>query len=255
MRIGILKWLNGCLSYNDCVASQRPFKALLFDADGTLYDSSPLHFEAYKRTSRELYDFNFTPELFKEECIGKYKKPTQVLREHGVPCVDADFRALKQPYYETLAAEKLRVTPGLLELLDATSKHGISCAVVTGASRHSVNFSLDLLGIRKYFSVLILQEDTAHQKPHPQPFQLAAQRLGRNPKECCAFEDTAPGVASAKAAGMFCIGIRNGGNTPEELVGADLIVQNFHALQHSCSAGEIAIHMPPIPPALDPMRG
>jgi len=218
------------------------FKALLFDADGTLYNSSPLHFEAYRKTSRKLYDFDFTLKLFKEECIGKYKKPTQVLREHGVPCIDADFRAMKGPIYTALATEKLMTTKGLVELLEDASKHGIPCAIVTGASRHSVDVSLDLLNIRKYFSVLVLQEDTDHQKPHPHPYLLAAERLGLQPSECCAFEDTAPGIASAKAAGMYCVGIRHEGNTPKELAAADVFVRDFCELRYEWKAGEIRIH-------------
>lgn len=236
------------------MASEHTFKALLFDADGTLYDSSPLHFEAYRRTSRELYGFNFTLELFKEECIGKYKKPTQVLREHGVPCVDADFRAMKGPLYAALAAEKLRTTKGLVELLEDASKHGLPCAVVTGASRHSVDVSLDLLGIRKQFSVLVLQEDTDHQKPHPHPYLLAAKRLGIQPSECCAFEDTALGIASAKAAEMYCVGIRHEGNTPQELAAADVIVRDFCELRYECRDGEITIRACSTLPFYDPTR-
>ena len=229
---------------------QRAFRALLFDADGTLYNSSPLHYEAYRKTSRKLYNFDFTLKLFKEECIGKYKKPTQVLREHGVPCIDADFRAMKGPIYATLATEKLMTTKGLVKLLEDASKHGILCAVVTGASRHSVDVSLDLLGIRKYFTVLILQEDIDHQKPHPHPYLLAAERLGLQPSECCAFEDTAPGIASAKAAGMFCVSIRHEGNTSEELAKADWIVPDFHALQYECGEKAIMIRARFTPPSV-----
>lgn len=224
----------------------RMFKALLFDADGTLYNSPPLHFEAYRRTSDELYGFAFTPELFRQECIGKYKEPTQILREQGIPCIDADFRARKQPYYDTLAAEKLTATNGLVNLLEEAAHHGIPCAVVTGASRHSLDVSLDLLGIRKYFSVLIAQEDTDYQKPHPHPFALAAERIGNNPSECCAFEDTAIGIASAKAAGMFCIGIHHEGNTPQELAAAEHTVRDFCALQRKYNRQEIVIRCPPI---------
>ena len=219
----------------------QTFKALLFDADGTLYDSPLLHYEAYRRTSDELYGFDFTPELFRQECIGQYKEPTQILREQGIPCIDDDFRARKQPYYDTLAAEKLTTTKGLADLLKEATHHGIPCAVVTGASRHSLDVSLDLLGIQKYFSVLIAQEDTDHQKPHPHPFALAAERIGNNPSECCAFEDTTIGIASAKAAGMFCIGIHHEGNTPQELAAADHIVQDFRALQREYRGQEIII--------------
>ncbi|NLG06965.1 HAD family phosphatase [Candidatus Peribacteria bacterium] len=217
------------------------FKALLFDADGTLYNSTPLHFEAYRRTSRELYGFDFTPELFKLECIEKYKQPTQVLREHGIPCVTEDFRARKAPLYASLATEKLKATEGLINLLEEAAEHKVPCAVVTGAQRHSADVSLDLLGIRKYFAVIITQEDTAFRKPDPHPYLLASEHIGVSPAKCCAFEDTTIGITSAKSAGMFCIGIHHEGNTPMELAETDLMIQDFNDLKFECNGRSIKI--------------
>lgn len=223
--------VNSNCGYNDAMKRVYAFKALLFDADGTLYNSTPLHYQAYRRTSRELYGFDFTPELFRRECIEKYKQPTQVLREQGIPCVTADFRARKAPLYASLAAEKLKATEGLVNLLEEATKHGIPCAIVTGAQRHSADVSLDLLDIKKYFAAIITQEDTEFRKPDPHPYLLAAERIGVSPTDCCAFEDTAIGITSAKAAGMFCVGIHHEGNMPEELTEADLVIRNFNDLQ------------------------
>ena len=217
------------------------FKALLFDADGTLYNSTPLHYEAYRRTSRELYGFDFTLELFKRECIEKYKQPTQVLREHGISCVTTDFRAWKAPLYASLAAEKLKATEGLVNLLEEATTHGIPCAVVTGAQRHSADVSLDLLDIRKYYDAIITQEDTEFRKPDPHPYMLASERIGVSPAKCCAFEDTTIGITSAKSAGMFCVGIHHEGNTPVELAEADLVIRDFNDLQFECNGRTIKV--------------
>lgn len=219
------------VAYNDAVNRVYAFNALLFDADGTLYNSTPLHYEAYRRTSRELYGFDFTPELFKRECIEKYKQPTQVLREHGIPCITANFRARKAPLYASLATEKLKATEGLVNLLEEAAEHKVPCAVVTGAQRHSADVSLDLLDIRKYFDAIITQEDTEFRKPDPHPYLLASERIGISPAKCCAFEDTTIGITSAKSAGMFCIGIHHEGNTPVELAEADLVMRDFNDLQ------------------------
>ena|GEM_PF-1787858 len=233
--------VNSNYSYNSAVNRIHAFKALLFDADGTLYNSTPLHYEAYRRTSRELYGFDFTPELFKRECIEKYKQPTQVLREHGIPCITADFRARKAPFYASLAEEKLKATEGLVNLLEEATTHEIPCAVVTGAQRHSADVSLDLLDIRKYFAAIITQEDTEFRKPDPHPYLLAAEHLGMPPMDCCAFEDTTIGITSAKSAGMFCVGIHHEGNTPVELAEADLIIRDFNDLKFECNGRKIKV--------------
>ena len=128
-----------------------------------------------------------------------------------------------------------------INLLEEAAEHKVPCAVVTGAQRHSADVSLDLLGIRKYFAVIITQEDTAFRKPDPHPYLLASEHIGVSPAKCCAFEDTTIGITSAKSAGMFCIGIHHEGNTPMELAETDLMIQDFNDLKFECNGRSIKI--------------
>ena len=213
------------------------FKAMLFDADGTLYDSTMLHFEAYKKVSRDLYDFDFTKKLFFDECIDLYKNPTQVLREHNINCKDEDFYSKKRPYYYQIAKEKLRPTPGLTKLLKQAKENDIPCAIVSGASRNSLEDSLNILGISDFFCFRIAREDSPKQKPSPSPYQLAIKKLNLPTDQCLAFEDTKSGIESTKKANLYCIGIRNTTNNDEQLSNANLIVSNLDQLNYRFENG------------------
>lgn len=216
----------------------KTFKAILFDADGTLYDSTMLHFEAYRIVSRELYDFDFSEKLYFDECVDHYKKPTQVLREQGIDCNDEDFYAKKRPYFYEIAQKKLKPTPGLVDFLQDVKRHDIPCVIVSGASHNSLEDSLSILGLKDFFEFRIAYEDSSeNQKPHPYPYAQAIARLGISPDDGLAFEDTESGVASANKAGLFCVGIKNATNRLDQLQETRLVVLNFNELQYSFNKG------------------
>jgi len=209
----------------------KNFKAILFDADGTLYGSTMLHFEAYQIVSRELYDFDFSEKLYFDECIDHYKKPTQVLREQGIDCKDEDFYSRKRPLFYEIAQKKLKPTAGLLDFLHAVKQQGIPCVIVSGASHNSLEDSLNILGLSDFFEFRIAYEDSSeNQKPHPYPYERAIVRLGISPKEGLAFEDTESGVASANQAGLFCIGVKNATNSKKQLEKSQFIISDFNEL-------------------------
>lgn len=224
---------------------QKTFKAILFDADGTLYDSTMLHLEAYQKVSQELYDFDFTEDLFFKECIAHYKKPTQILRECGVPCKDEDFYSKKRGYYYEIAKLKLQPTAGLIDFLESARENNIPCVIVSGASQNSLEDSLTILKIDNFFKFRISYEDAPnHQKPHPYTYQEAMRRLDITPENCLAFEDTKSGVESTKKAELFCVGIKNTTNTEEELKNSDLIVGSFGELNYQFSDGKLKLLTP-----------
>lgn len=220
------------------IMKMRKFKAILFDADGTLYDSTMLHLEAYRIASRELYNFDFSEKLYFDECVGHYKKPTQVLKECGINCSDEDFYTKKRLYFYQIAQEKLNPTPGLLDFLQTAKQHKIPCAIVSGASHNSLEDSLNILRLRDFFEFRIAFEDSfENQKPHPFPYEQAIARLGILPKDGMAFEDTESGLISANKAGLFCIGIKNATNTAEQLKQAEFIISDFNELNYTFNVG------------------
>jgi beta-phosphoglucomutase family hydrolase len=180
-----------------------PFGAYLFDCDGTLADSMPLHYLAWKKALAE-WDCEFDEKLFYEwggmpvaEIVATLNKN----HNFNMP-VDAVSRRKENFYFESLS--QLTVVEDVLEHVEA--QHGkIPFAVVSGSTRESVVASLKALNLLDRFDTLVCAGDYKKGKPDPEAFLLAASRLKVNPKDCLVFEDTVMGVEAATAAGMASV--------------------------------------------------
>jgi len=176
------------------------FKAYLFDCDGTVADSMPPHYIAWKRALDEC-GATFTEEQF----YGWGGLPAEVVierlnREQGLHMVPALVAERKEEfYYESLP--DLKAVPEVLEhVLDGYGR--IPMAIVSGSTRESVVASLTTLGLLDRFDALVCAGDYVHGKPNPEPFLMAAELVGVAPGDCLVFEDAEPGIQAAKTAGM-----------------------------------------------------
>ena len=185
------------------------FKALLFDCDGTIADSMPLHYVAWKRALGE-HGCEFPEDIFyawggmpAAEII------TTLGRQQGIAMPIADVEHRKEAlYYEMLP--DLRAVPEVLAEIErnwALGEGKLPMAVVSGSTRDSVTKSLIALGLLDRFATLVCAGDYAKSKPDPEPFLTAAARLQIEPEYCLVFEDTAMGIEAATSAGMASIKI------------------------------------------------
>ena len=184
------------------VLPEGDFKAYLFDCDGTIVDSMPLHYKAWKHILDQ-HDCPFPEEQFYAMGGMPIREIFDTLnRLHGLSMpIEEVARTKEQHYLRSL--DQLEAVPEVLEHIHEA--HGrVPFAVVSGSARESVVHSLNALGLLDRFETLVCAGDYTHSKPHPEPFLIAAQRLGVAPKDCVVFEDTEMGIASAKAAGMSC---------------------------------------------------
>ena len=179
------------------------FHAYLFDCDGTIADSMPLHYIAWKKALAE-WNCDFDQELFYSWGGKPVRKIIADLNElHGVQMPVEALAARKEAFYLELLPQ-LKAIPAVLEQILA--QYGrIPLAVVSGSRRDSVIGSLTALGILDKFDTLVCAEDYVHGKPAPDCFLLAAERLGVEPANCLVFEDTALGIEAATAAGMTSV--------------------------------------------------
>ena len=181
------------------------FKAYLFDCDGTIADSMPLHYVAWKKALGE-WSCTFDEELF----YAWGGRPTadiiSALNERqGLSMPVENVSRRKEDLYLELLPQ-LQAVPDVLELIQA--EHGrIPFAVVSGGTRDSVRASLASLRLLDRFDTLVCAEDYAKGKPDPEAFLLAAARLGVAPAACLVFEDTDIGIQAARAAGMASVKI------------------------------------------------
>ena len=182
-----------------------PFRAYLFDCDGTIADSMPLHWVAWNKTLAE-WDCEFPEDLFYAWGGMPVSEIIATLNQkHGLSMPVAEVARRKEElYFEVLPS--LQAVPEVLEQIHIS--HGeIPFAVVSGSTRDSVVASLEALGILDKFDILVCAGDYTRGKPDPEPFLLAAERLGVPASECLVFEDTEMGIQSATAAGMASVKI------------------------------------------------
>ena len=180
-----------------------PFRAYLFDCDGTIADSMPLHYIAWKTALAE-WNCAFDEKLFYSWGGKPADKIISTLnRMNGLKMpVEAVSQRKESLYYELLP--RLRAIPEVLEHIQA--QHGrIPFAVVSGSRRNSVVSSLTTLGLLDKFDTIVAAEDYKNGKPAPDAFLLAAGNLGVAPRDCLVFEDTPLGIQAATAAGMASV--------------------------------------------------
>jgi HAD superfamily hydrolase (TIGR01509 family) len=181
----------------------REFGGYIFDCDGTLADTMPLHFRAWSRTMQE-EGGDFPEDLF---YAWGGRPAAEIVAELNTRC------GLNMPVMETVERKEgyfLELLPEV-EPIDAIVKiarttHGKApMAVASGGHRELVVATLDYLAIRELFVTVVCAEDYSRGKPAPDPFLEAARRLGLPPEECLVFEDSPTGVQAAAAAGMACV--------------------------------------------------
>ena len=176
------------------------FDAYLFDCDGTIVDSMPLHYKAWKQILSE-WNCEFSEERFYAwggmpivEIISTLNK------EYGLSMPVETLAARKESLYFELLPE-LKPVPEVVEHI--FDQHGkIPLAVVSGSTRDSVVASLTALRLLDRFDALVCAGEYRNSKPHPEAFLLAAEKLGVPPNACLVFEDTDMGIEAATAAGM-----------------------------------------------------
>jgi HAD superfamily hydrolase (TIGR01509 family) len=180
-----------------------PFKAYLFDCDGTIVDSMPLHYVAWKRVLAE-WGCEFGEQTFYSwggmpvtEIIAALN-----VRDGLAMPIEEVQRRKEALYFEILP--ELKAVPEVLEHIELSHGH-IPFAVVSGSTRESVTASLTTLGILDRFDTLVCAGEYERSKPDPQPFLIAAERLGIAPEDCLVFEDTDMGIQAATAAGMASV--------------------------------------------------
>lgn len=179
------------------------FKAYLFDCDGTIVDSMPLHYAAWKKMLAE-WNVPFSEERF--YAWGGMPVTEAIRRlneEYGLKMPVEESSLRKEAYYLEMLPQ-LKAIPEVLEHIEAS--HGrIPFAVVSGSTRDSVVSSLETVKLLDKFETLVCAGDYEKSKPDPAPFLVAAKRLGVAPADCLVFEDTDMGIQAAVAGGMASI--------------------------------------------------
>jgi HAD superfamily hydrolase (TIGR01509 family) len=186
----------------------RTFAAILLDFDGTTVDSEPKHCAAHQRflrsqgidiTEAEIYgNVGKSDRLFYLDLMARYGKQGDVFK-----WMDGKTDLLLEIY----RSEGLHLRPGVKELLDHAFEQGVSVCLVTSTERRVAQVGLEIVGLSERIRNRVCYEDVEQRKPAPDPYLLAARRLGVPAQRCLALEDSVSGTTSAVAAGAFTIGL------------------------------------------------
>jgi HAD superfamily hydrolase (TIGR01509 family) len=176
------------------------FAAYIFDCDGTLADTMPLHYKAWCAALRE-HECDFPEALFYELGGVPTAHIVDLLNErHGYHMPAEETARAKEKLFLEMISQIGPIEP-VVEIVNQI--HGkLPMAVASGGRRAIVLKTLGALGLAEKFDAILGSEDYTNGKPAPDPFLTAAARLGVEPAKCLVFEDTQTGVAAAKAAGM-----------------------------------------------------
>jgi beta-phosphoglucomutase len=206
----------------------QPGQPVIFDMDGVLVDTEPLneqHMEAFL-TSLGVKKPAFDPELkgFNSQTIWILLKQQYKLQQN----IDELIAQARNHYLDFLKSlDQLPAVAGTRELVEYLDSLGCKLAIGSSASPRRIKFTLEKLGIARYFPVIISGDDIARSKPAPDVFLLAAKKLDADPADCIVIEDAYNGVTAAKAAGMTCIAYTGAEHNHDDLSAADLIIRDF----------------------------
>lgn len=206
-------------------------KALIFDMDGVIIDSEPIHFEVDIQTMRE-FGVNIsidelnkyvgtTNEYMLNDLKNKYKikKSFEEMLEYKM---ELTIRKIKEA--------KISAILGIPELLISLKSKNIKTAIGSSSPKELINTVIEKFKLEKYFECIVSGDDVKEGKPKPDIYLEVSKIIGVAPEECIVIEDSRNGVLAAKNAGMKCIGFKNINSGNQDLSKADVIVDSIKSI-------------------------
>jgi pseudouridine-5'-monophosphatase len=188
-------------------AARAVIQAVVFDLDGLLIDSEPLQLRAWDEYLRQ-HGAELTPELLQRMLgLRLVDSAELVARELALPVTPAAVAAARDALFLASVPGNVAAMPGAPELIAELRRRGRRLALATSGHRRYVDLALESAGLVGLFDVEVTGEMVARGKPAPDTYQRAAELVQLTPRQCLALEDAPNGVASAKAAGMWCVAV------------------------------------------------
>ena len=213
-------------------------QAIVFDFDGVIADSEPLHLRAFQQTLAdeqiELTGRDYYSRYLGYDDVGLVQA---LAADRHIPMSDREITALvarKGARLQQLMRGDHVLFPGAVDFIRAAAA-SVPIAIASGALRHEIEQIVEAAGIRHLFAAIVSSGDTPQSKPSPAPYLLAFERLRiasghqLDPSRSVAIEDSRWGLESARGAGLRCVGVTNS-YPAAELEGAELIVDGLNAL-------------------------
>ena len=208
-------------------------KAVIFDMDGVITNSEPMHQKAYRMMFDE-FNLSVSEELYASftgmATLPICQKLCEVFTLDTTPQI---LMASKRKYFKQLfeKSEELNLIDGVLELIQHYHQLNLVLVLASSASMANINLIFEKFDLNRYFKAKISGADLKASKPHPEIFEKAVVLSRVSKTECFVIEDATNGILAAKAAGLFCVAYNGGYSRGQEYSQADRIVTDFKSLR------------------------
>ena len=207
--------------------------AVIFDMDGVLIDSEPLHYESTILYLNDPLGLAYDEEENREFLGRSDEYMFRKLKErYNLPASVPEMIQRRRDIYLKLLVGNVRLIPEVTELIRWLKSHGFLLGLASYSLQKIIDVVVDEGGVRQYFTVIQSGEHLANCKPHPEIFLVTAEKLKVEPQLCTVIEDTAVGIRAAKTAGMYSIAYDALNAPSQEFDEADLVVRSFAELQN-----------------------
>ena len=208
------------------------FSAIIFDMDGVIADSEPLHIKAERMTFSP-FELDISDEEF-QAYMGRTPKILLqgIIEKYGLETTADELYPVHKQHLLALYQNEVEPISGALDTVRSFSKMVPAVGLASSSDVALIASVLDRFGLREYFDCTVSGEQVENIKPHPEIFLTAAEQLMVSPEHCLVIEDSTAGIEAAKAAGMACIGFRSPNSHNQEYDKADLTADTFTEIDY-----------------------
>ena len=207
-------------------------QTVIFDMDGVIVDTEPVHHFAYNQHFKQL-NIEITPEMYASFTGNSTKNIFEKLKAHfnlkeDVTTLVATKRNLFNDAFDH--KEDLYLLEGVEDLIKELHTNGIQLVLASSSAHVTINRIFTRFNLHQYFTHIVSGEDFPKSKPHPAIFQHAAFLSGTPIENCIVIEDSTNGILAAKAAGIYCIGYDSVNSKMQDYSKADKVISHFNEL-------------------------
>lgn len=205
---------------------------MIFDMDGVIVDTEPVHYYAYQQHFKHL-DIDVPDDMYATFTGNSTKNVYQRVKEtFNLPHEVAHLVDHKREIFNNAFDDKkdLDLLPGVLDLIEDLHRNGVQLVLASSSAKVTIARVFKRFDLTRYFSHIVSGEDFPKSKPHPAIFEKAAELACVPKEECVVIEDSTNGVKAAKAAGLYCIGYKSEHSLLQELSEADMVISEFRQL-------------------------
>ena len=207
-------------------------KTVIFDMDGVIINSEPLHQKAYQMMFKE-FNLNVSDELYSSFTgMATYPICEKLCAVFSLNYTSKLLVESKRKHFKSLFenGNEFKLIDGVLKLIQHYKQNGITLVLASSASMANINMIFKKFSLDQYFKAKISGADLKASKPHPEIFEKASKLSGHPKNKCLVIEDATNGIIAAKSAGIFCVAFDGGHSKNQDYSKADIVINDFEAI-------------------------